>query len=295
MIFKWSIAIGAMLAVLMLVYGGFQYMTSDVVGDKKKALDRIRGAIVGLLLLLSVFIILNVINPCLLQINVLSLHPGGCSPQSAQPVDQNIANSAPEQETGAQQTDTQGRAVIAYTSGMCVGNTAPANCIQPIPVCSKSGQYWAKGADGCLPGETSQTLCQGGCTTAAGQAIDLSTMTTVPAGTTCEDGTTAKTACVTASGTATAPQGSAACPSNTLTYHVCPAPAVLGSLPAANTITSSSGGVDHYGNGMAVGNPGTLSSCSNVQHACVNANRTYTARTGTTCTTGTPKDVCPAP
>lgn len=69
--FKTAIVAGAMLAVLRLGYAGFMYMTTDSFGDKGKAKGIIQDAVIGLLLLLSIWLILNQINPNLLNLDIL--------------------------------------------------------------------------------------------------------------------------------------------------------------------------------------------------------------------------------
>jgi hypothetical protein len=72
-LFKVAISVGAMLAVLRLAYAGYLYMgAGDMWGSKHKAKEVIGEAVTGLLLLLSIYIILYQINPCLLNLNVLS-------------------------------------------------------------------------------------------------------------------------------------------------------------------------------------------------------------------------------
>lgn len=70
-LFKTAIVVGAMLAVLRLGYAGFVYMTSDLVSAKTSARDIISNATLGLLLLLAVWLILNQINPSILNLNIL--------------------------------------------------------------------------------------------------------------------------------------------------------------------------------------------------------------------------------
>lgn len=70
-LFKFAIAIGAMLAVLQFARAGFLYMTSDVWGDKQHAKDILADTVLGLLLLLAVWLILNTINPDILDLNIL--------------------------------------------------------------------------------------------------------------------------------------------------------------------------------------------------------------------------------
>ena len=66
-----AIAIGAMLAVLQLARAGFLYMGSDAWGQKQKAKHLLQDAFVGLLILLSVWLVLNQINPQILELDVL--------------------------------------------------------------------------------------------------------------------------------------------------------------------------------------------------------------------------------
>ncbi len=70
-IFKVAIAVGAILAVLRIAYGGFVYMTTDAMGDKKKSREILQNAVLGLILLLAVVVILNRINPNLLTLNFI--------------------------------------------------------------------------------------------------------------------------------------------------------------------------------------------------------------------------------
>jgi hypothetical protein len=61
------------MAVLRIAYGGYLYMGSaDMWGNKQQAKEAIGDAIVGLLLLFAIYLILNQINPNLLNLNVMS-------------------------------------------------------------------------------------------------------------------------------------------------------------------------------------------------------------------------------
>jgi hypothetical protein len=84
--FKIAISVGAILAVLQLAYAGFIYMGSaDMWGEKAVAKEKIRNAVIGLLLLLAIYTILFQINPDLVNLNVLrsigSSSGGGASQQ----------------------------------------------------------------------------------------------------------------------------------------------------------------------------------------------------------------------
>lgn len=81
--FKTAIVIGAMLAVLRLGYAGFVYITSDLPGAKGSAKEIIGHAVTGLLLLLAIWLILNQINPQILNLEILQ---GARSSNSGIPV-----------------------------------------------------------------------------------------------------------------------------------------------------------------------------------------------------------------
>jgi hypothetical protein len=70
-IFYTAIAIGAILAVMRLGYAGIVYMTSDLPAKLGNAKTIIGNAVLGLLLLLSVWLILNQINPDILNLDIL--------------------------------------------------------------------------------------------------------------------------------------------------------------------------------------------------------------------------------
>ena len=75
-LFNIAISLGAILAVLRIGYAGFVYMTTDAAGKKSDAKTIIQNAVIGLLLLLGIVLILERINPDLLQLNI-ELQPSG--------------------------------------------------------------------------------------------------------------------------------------------------------------------------------------------------------------------------
>jgi hypothetical protein len=70
-LFAAALSIGAILAVLRLAYAGYLYMTSEAFGQKTHAKEVIGNAVLGLLLLLSIYLILYQINPDILKLNFL--------------------------------------------------------------------------------------------------------------------------------------------------------------------------------------------------------------------------------
>lgn len=64
---KLIIGLSAVMAVIMIIIGGMEYMTSELISSKEEGKKRIQGAIFGLLLALGAYAILFTINPDLLN------------------------------------------------------------------------------------------------------------------------------------------------------------------------------------------------------------------------------------
>jgi len=73
--YRLSIVVAAMLAVVKIIYGGVQWMLTDVVTSKENAKKDIRGAILGLLIVLSAVFILEIVNPQLTRFSLFSDAP----------------------------------------------------------------------------------------------------------------------------------------------------------------------------------------------------------------------------
>ncbi len=73
-IYRWLLGATAILAVLMIMVAGFSWMTSGGnTGLIESAKKRMSDALIGLLLLISTFIILQTLNPALITLPVLNL------------------------------------------------------------------------------------------------------------------------------------------------------------------------------------------------------------------------------
>ena len=71
-VFKIVLSVGAILAVLRIAYAGYMYMgAADMWGNKQHAREILGDAIIGLLLLFSIYLILNLIDPNLLNLNIV--------------------------------------------------------------------------------------------------------------------------------------------------------------------------------------------------------------------------------
>jgi hypothetical protein len=69
-VFDLLIGLSAAFAVLMIVIGGFQYITTDAIQAKSAGKERIKNAVLGLVLVISAWLILNEINPELLTLKL---------------------------------------------------------------------------------------------------------------------------------------------------------------------------------------------------------------------------------
>jgi TRAP-type C4-dicarboxylate transport system permease small subunit len=72
--YRWGISIAVILAILMIILGGIQYMTTDSFTNKQDGITKIKGALAGLILALSSYLILETINPQL--VNLERARPG---------------------------------------------------------------------------------------------------------------------------------------------------------------------------------------------------------------------------
>ena len=71
-LFKFAIIIGAIAAVLRIAWAGYLYMgQSDMWSHKGKAKEILADVTLGLLLLLSIYLILNQINPDILKLRAM--------------------------------------------------------------------------------------------------------------------------------------------------------------------------------------------------------------------------------
>ena len=104
--FNLMIALAAVAAVVMIVWGGFLYMGSDSWNKKKDGGDIARNAIYGLLLVLCTFIILKTVNPKLVQIPatlVTKLDTSGLPNDAIDPLTAQLAS----QKTQSDATNTE--------------------------------------------------------------------------------------------------------------------------------------------------------------------------------------------
>lgn len=70
-IFNLTISVSVVLAFVMITFGGIVYATSDALSGKSKGREWVQNAIVGLLIVIGAWVILNTINPQILDFKLL--------------------------------------------------------------------------------------------------------------------------------------------------------------------------------------------------------------------------------
>ncbi len=69
-LYRLSISIAALLAVIKIVAAGAKYMLSDIITHKEDAKKDIQGALIGLLIVIGAIVILNTVNSDLTKLNL---------------------------------------------------------------------------------------------------------------------------------------------------------------------------------------------------------------------------------
>ncbi len=169
-LYKFLIGIAAVLAIIMIIWGGLQYSTQDSVSEKGEGKQRIYDAIFGLILVLSPVLVFSIINPSILN---LSINMEPLDTQSGIPANsggtptittdeeaphENMMYPCTTSDCSVEQTTCEdndpGAMTTAYTSVVCVkadGSVDPKgrtdNPLNPI------------GDPECVAGETLSLSC----------------------------------------------------------------------------------------------------------------------------------------
>ena len=123
---KIFLGIAGVLAVIMIVWGGIQYMTTELISSKEAGKDSIVNAIFGLVLALGAYLLLYTINPDILNVCLNNMKPVEITLSEAPPTasDFNPSEAIP---TGALKSCSEGISKPAVsTSG---GNFTVCNSI----------------------------------------------------------------------------------------------------------------------------------------------------------------------
>jgi hypothetical protein len=91
-IFRVGVAVAGVLAFLMIVWGGFTYLSTDAITGKEEGKERITRAIGGLVLALASYIILNTIDTSLVKLNLDFGIPAEAAKDIAKPSDKSYSD-----------------------------------------------------------------------------------------------------------------------------------------------------------------------------------------------------------
>lgn len=72
-IYRYGVTIVLIVAIVMVVYGGFRYLVGASLGDIQAGKKIIQDALIGMLVVLGAYMILNTVNPATLNLTVLRL------------------------------------------------------------------------------------------------------------------------------------------------------------------------------------------------------------------------------
>lgn len=84
-LYKYAIGLSAVLAVIMIIWGGLEISTQDSVSSHAAGKERIQQAILGLVLVLSPALVFSIINPSILNLSLslgrldLKCNGGSCA------------------------------------------------------------------------------------------------------------------------------------------------------------------------------------------------------------------------
>jgi hypothetical protein len=74
-LYKLAITVGGILAVIQIIFGGVMYMFDGSITRKEDGKDKIKGALFGLLIILGAVLLLQTINPNLLNLKIFNNAP----------------------------------------------------------------------------------------------------------------------------------------------------------------------------------------------------------------------------
>ena len=119
--YQFALMIGGLLAFGVIVYGGVRYMASaGNPSGQSDAKEWIEGALLGLLLLVGAYFILDVINPQLLNLSLPTLQPVS-APASTGGLQEGGTSGLKEGGTNSGGTGSGNGPAPAPTGGGCLG------------------------------------------------------------------------------------------------------------------------------------------------------------------------------
>lgn len=142
-LYKYLIGLAAVLAVIMIIWGGLEISTQDSVSKQGAGRERITEALLGLVLVLAPVLVFSVINPSILNLSInfqeLNLAPGATTTPAT---------------SGGGGVDTGSGCTVTGVSGILQIATCPTEA---------ASETWGRGCvDGVLSSITPLSIAAGG-------------------------------------------------------------------------------------------------------------------------------------
>lgn len=127
-LFRFSIIIGGLLAVLMIAWSGWEWMTTDIIKNKGEAKERIQNALIGLLMLLGTVLVLSQINPDIVSLRILESAPEIQAPSNPDPSSTSSSSSSGSGTSGTV-VDTPFGYCVSLQSGQFLCYDTNSQCV----------------------------------------------------------------------------------------------------------------------------------------------------------------------
>ncbi len=154
-IYRLSVGLGAILAAVMIVFGGFKYLLAATVPDVKDGKSIIQDAVIGLVVLLSSFLILKTINPKLVETGPVRIQQITAVQPSDDSVFDSLAMSAdPDSPAEGVNISSNGAGPARFCRQNLAANPRPGNSTVWCAACSTTvscGTRIVGGADPACP------------------------------------------------------------------------------------------------------------------------------------------------
>ncbi len=137
--YRYLIGVGVIAAIIMVMYGGFRYMVGSAMGDVKRGKKIILDAVLGLVLILSAYLILQTVNPATLNLDAVRVPLVGqeeADQGDVQEQPQAEPESGPCTESGAGCSDEKTCTALCKDPSLrpkCSPNVADPTLVKVIP------------------------------------------------------------------------------------------------------------------------------------------------------------------
>ncbi len=127
--YNYALQIVFVMAMIMVVYGGFRYLTGSAFEDVSRGKQIIQDAVIGMMIVLGAYLLLSTVNPATLRLHVPVI--GGVSQEISKVVEAGDKKSAPRTCTSDTDCPAGQRCEESQGHRACstpIGGTAPVRC-----------------------------------------------------------------------------------------------------------------------------------------------------------------------